>query len=93
MQEEIESKNDTIMIQRKEISEQSEYIEELQEKLDNARSYAEDVQSALDDGSFSDAYDAASDAESEADGMNEDGPDRGYTGYEDISRSINGVAL
>jgi hypothetical protein len=25
--------------------------------------------------------------------MNEDGPDRGYTGYEDISRSINGVAL
>ena len=40
---------------------------ELQEKLDNARSYAEDVQAALDDGSFSDAYDAASDAESEAD--------------------------
>jgi hypothetical protein len=26
-------------------------------------------------------------------GMNEDGPDRGDTGYEDISRSINGVAL
>ena len=55
------------MILRKEISEQSEYIDELQEKLDNARSYAEDVQAALDDGSFSDAYDAASDAESEAD--------------------------
>ncbi|WP_147337051.1 hypothetical protein [Segatella copri] len=67
IQEEIESKNDTIMILKKEISEQSEYIDELQEKLDNARSYAEDVQAALDDGSFSDAYDAASDAESEAD--------------------------
>lgn len=26
-------------------------------------------------------------------GMNEDGPDRGDTGYEDINRSINGVAL
>lgn len=26
-------------------------------------------------------------------GMNEDGSDRGDTGYEDISRSINGVAL
>lgn len=26
-------------------------------------------------------------------GMNEDDPDRGDTGYEDISRSINGVAL
>lgn len=26
-------------------------------------------------------------------GMNEDGPDRGDTGYEDISRSINGVTL
>lgn len=26
-------------------------------------------------------------------GMNENGPDRGDTGYEDISRSINGVAL
>lgn len=26
-------------------------------------------------------------------GMNEDGPDRDNTGYEDISRSINGVAL
>lgn len=26
-------------------------------------------------------------------GMNKDGPDRGDTGYEDISRSINGVAL
>lgn len=26
-------------------------------------------------------------------GMNEDGPDRGDTGYEDTSRSINGVAL
>ena len=26
-------------------------------------------------------------------GMNEDGPDRGDTEYEDISRSINGVAL
>lgn len=55
------------MILRKEISEQSEYIDELQEKLDNVRSHAEDVQSALDDGSFSDAYDAASDVESEAD--------------------------
>lgn len=26
-------------------------------------------------------------------GMNKDGPDRGDTGYEDISRSINGVTL
>lgn len=26
-------------------------------------------------------------------GMNEDVPDRGDTGYEDVSRSINGVAL
>lgn len=26
-------------------------------------------------------------------GMNEDGPDRGDTGYEDLNRSINGVAL
>ena len=26
-------------------------------------------------------------------GMNKDGPDRGDTGYEDISRGINGVAL
>lgn len=26
-------------------------------------------------------------------GMNEDGPDRGNDGYEDLSRSINGVAL
>ena len=26
-------------------------------------------------------------------GMNEDDPDRGDTGYEDISRSVNGVAL
>lgn len=67
MQEEIESKNDTIEILRQTVSDQSEYIDELQEKLDNVRSHAEDVQSALDDGSFSDAYDAASDAESEAD--------------------------
>lgn len=42
------------------------HIEELQEKLDNTKSYVEDVQAALEDGSFSDAYDAASDAESEA---------------------------
>ena len=49
------------------IGEQSDYIEELQEKLDNVRSYAEDVQSAIDDGSFSDAYDAATDAVDEAD--------------------------
>ena len=41
-------------------------IEELKEKLDNTKSYVEDVQAALEDGSFSDAYDAASDAESEA---------------------------
>lgn len=54
---------------RKAISEQSDYIEELQEKLDNVRSLAEDVQSALDDGSFSDAYDAASDV---VDGANYD---------------------
>lgn len=47
--------------------EQANDIYELQEKLDNVRSHAEDVQSALEDGSFSDAYDAASDAESEAD--------------------------
>lgn len=26
-------------------------------------------------------------------GMSEDGPDRSDTGYEDINRSINGVAL
>lgn len=26
-------------------------------------------------------------------GMNEDGPDRGDDGYEDLNRSINGVSL
>lgn len=26
-------------------------------------------------------------------GMNEDGPDRGDDGYEDVNRSLNGVAL
>jgi len=69
LENEIDCKNDTIRMLRKAISEQSDYIEELQEKLDNVRSLAEDVQSALDDGSFSDAYDAASDV---VDGANYD---------------------
>jgi predicted RNase H-like nuclease (RuvC/YqgF family) len=66
LQEEINAKSDTIMLLRKAISEKSEYIENLQEKLDNVKSRAEDVQAALEDGSFSDAYDAATDTEDEA---------------------------
>lgn len=67
LQEEIDCKNDTILLLRRAINEQADYIESLQEKLDNVKSHAEDVQSALDDGSFSDAYDAATDAADEAD--------------------------
>lgn len=67
LKNEIECKSDTIKMLRMAIGEQSDYIEELQEKLDNVRSYAEDVQSAIDDGSFSDAYDAATDAVDESD--------------------------
>lgn len=67
LQEKIDCKNDTIMFLRRAIREQTEYIESLQEKLDNVKSLADDVQSALEDGSFSDAYDAASDASDEAD--------------------------
>jgi predicted nucleic acid-binding Zn-ribbon protein len=66
LQEEINAKSDTIMLLRKAISEKSEYIESLQEKLDNVKSRAEDIQAALEDGSFSDAYDAATDTEDEA---------------------------
>lgn len=62
----IDIKSDSIFILKQVINEQSSHIEELQEKLDNTKSYVEDVQAALEDGSFSDAYDAASDAESEA---------------------------
>lgn len=61
LQGEIDCKNDTILLLRRAINEQADYIENLQEKLDNVKSHAEDVQSALDDGSFSDAYDAATD--------------------------------
>lgn len=67
LQEEIDCKNDTILLLRRAINNQADYIESLQEKLDNIKSHAEDVQSALDDGSFSDAYDAATDAADEAD--------------------------
>lgn len=66
LKREADCKNDTIRMLGQAISEQSEYIEELQEKLDNVKSHAEDVQAALDDGSFSDAYDAATDAVDEA---------------------------
>ena len=63
LQHQIDIKSDSIFILKQVIN---EHIEELQEKLDNTKSYVEDVQAALEDGSFSDAYDAASDAESEA---------------------------
>ena len=66
LQHQIEIKSDSIFILKQVINEQSSHIEELQEKLDNTKSYVEDVQAALEDGSFCDAYDAASDAESEA---------------------------
>ena len=66
LQHQIDIKSDSIFILKQVINEQSSHIEELQEKLDNTKSYVEDVQAALEDGSFSDAYDAASDAESEA---------------------------
>lgn len=66
LQHQINIKSDSIFILKQVINEQSSHIEELQEKLDNTKSYVEDVQAALEDGSFSDAYDAASDAESEA---------------------------
>lgn len=66
LQHQIDIKSDSILILKQVINEQSSHIEELQEKLDNTKSYVEDVQAALEDGSFSDAYDAASDAESEA---------------------------
>lgn len=69
LQETIDCKSDTIRMLRQAIVDQSDYVDELQEKLDNVRSLAEDVQSALDDGSFSDAYDAASDV---VDGANYD---------------------
>lgn len=51
---------------QKKISRQSDYIEELQRKLDNVRLDIEDVKSALEDGNFSDAYDAADDADDDA---------------------------
>lgn len=60
LKEEIDCKNDTIRMLRND-------IEDLEEKLENVASYAVDVQTALDDGSFSDAYDAACNAEEEAD--------------------------
>lgn len=66
LQHQIDIKSDSIFILKQVINEQSSHIEELQEKLDNTKSYVEDVQAALEDGSFSDAYDAASYAESEA---------------------------
>lgn len=66
LQHQIDIKSDSIFILKQVINEQSYHIEELKEKLDNTKSYVEDVQAALEDGSFSDAYDAASDAEYEA---------------------------
>lgn len=60
LKEEVDCKNDTIRMLRND-------IEDLEEKLENVASYAVDVQTALDDGSFSDAYDAACNAEEEAD--------------------------
>ena len=48
------------------ISNQGDYIEELQEKLDEIKSRASDIQSSIDDDYIDDAYDAASDIESEA---------------------------
>lgn len=66
LQHQIDIKSDSIFILKQVINEQSSHIEELQEKLDNTKSYVEDVQAALEDGSFSDAYDAASYAEPEA---------------------------
>lgn len=67
LKEEIDCKNDTIRMLRNTIIGNENYIEDLEEKLENVASYAVDVQTALDDGSFSDAYDAACNAEEEAD--------------------------
>ena len=66
LQDEIECKNDTIENLKRIISNQGDYIEELQEKLDEIKSRASDIQSSIDDDYIDDAYDAASDIESEA---------------------------